>query len=59
MGRSCSAGTEGKNCKFVPYSVFSGKPVQGLKSGGGLMSAAYPRLQIASCYMWRVISFIY
>ena len=29
MGESCSAGIEGKNYKFVLYSVIDGEPVQG------------------------------
>ena len=40
MGGRGSAGIEGKNCKFVLYSVFDREPVQGLESRVGMISGA-------------------
>ena len=40
MWGSCSAGIEGKCCKFVLYSVFDGEPVQGLQPRGVVISGA-------------------
>ena len=40
MGGRSSAGIEGENCKFLMYSVFDMKPVQGLQSRVGMISGA-------------------
>ena len=40
MKGSLSAGVEGKDCKFVLYSVFDEEPVPGLQSGVGVTSGA-------------------